>query len=184
MLGCCDFNVEPATIPCLVKGISAGLWVDLEAAWAFASGRQPGVTFKRSWDSTGGSRRDFMVGCPRAAAAAVSRCVVQEDRWILPHLAVRAHFECSRWVSRVSQPVQRTPLWLASWLPVLDKSRGSKSAEVQRVSGIFDDRLQFMTWDDALAYRVFRLSRALSGLCGPKNFKKIGPSTFFIVTFS
>ena len=44
-----------------------------------------------------GSRKDFMVGCRRAAAA-VSRCLVSEDRWILPHLAVRAHFECSRWV--------------------------------------------------------------------------------------
>ena len=63
-----DFNVEPTKIPCLAKGISAGLWVDQEATWAFASGRQPGVTCKRSWDSTGGSRRDFMVGCPRAAA--------------------------------------------------------------------------------------------------------------------
>ena len=30
-----DFNVEPTKIPCLVKGISAGLWVDLESAWAF-----------------------------------------------------------------------------------------------------------------------------------------------------
>ena len=29
----------------------------------------------------------------------------------------------------VTQPVQRTPLWLASWLPTLDKSRGSKSVE-------------------------------------------------------
>ena len=64
-----DFYGEPTKIPCLAKGISAGLWVDLEAAWALASGRQPGVTCKRSWDSTGGSRRDFMVGCPRAAAA-------------------------------------------------------------------------------------------------------------------
>ena len=36
--------------------LSAGLWVDL------ASGRQPGVTCKRSWDSTGGSRRDFLMG--------------------------------------------------------------------------------------------------------------------------
>ena len=62
-------------------------WVDLEAAWAFASGRQPGVTCKRSWDSAGGCWRDFKVGCPRAAAA-VSRYMVQEDRWILPHLAV------------------------------------------------------------------------------------------------
>ena len=48
------FNVEPTKIPDLAKGISDGLWVDLEAAWAFASGRQPGVTCKRSWDSTGG----------------------------------------------------------------------------------------------------------------------------------
>ena len=146
-----DFNVEPTKIPCLAQGISAGLWVDLEAAWAFASCRQPGVTCKRSWDSTGGSRRDFLVSCPRAAAA-VSKCVVQADRWILPHLAVRAHIECSRWVSRVSQPVQRTPLWPASWLPVLDESRGSKSAEVRRVWGICDGRLQFMTWDDALGF--------------------------------
>ena len=76
--------------------------------------------------------------------------MVQEDRWILPHLAVRTHFECSRWVSGVSHPVQRTPLWPASWSPVLDKSLGSKSAEVQRVWRIYDDRLQFMTRDDAL----------------------------------
>ena len=25
-----DFNVQPTKIPCLAKGISAGLWVDLE----------------------------------------------------------------------------------------------------------------------------------------------------------
>ena len=122
-----DFNVEPTKIPCLAKGISAGLWVDLEASWALASGRLPGVTYKRTWDSGGGSRRDFMIGCPRAAAA-VTGCMVREDRWILPHLAVRTHFQYSRCVSRVSQPVQRALLWPASWLPVLDKSRGSKSA--------------------------------------------------------
>ena len=123
-----DFNVEPTKIPCPAKGISAGLWVELEAAWAFASGRQPGVTCKRSWDSAGGSWRDFMIGCFRAAAA-VTGCTVREDRLILPHLAVRTHVQYSWWVSRV----QRTPLWPASWLLVLDKSRGSKSAEVQRV---------------------------------------------------
>ena len=41
-------------------------------------------------------------------------------------------------------------LWPASWLPVLDKSRGSKAAEVQRVWDKNDDRLQFMSRDDAL----------------------------------
>ena len=68
-------------VACLAKGISAGFWVDLEGCLGFCF-----------WST-------------------VFKCVVQEDRWILPHLAVRTHFEFSRWVSRVSQPVQRTPLW-------------------------------------------------------------------------
>ena len=90
-----------------------------------------------------------MDGCPRAAAA-VTGCMVREDGWILPHLAVRAHFQYSRWGSRVSLPVQRTPLWLASWLPVLDKSRGPSLRKFQRAWSIYDGRLQFMPRDDAL----------------------------------
>ena len=39
-----DLNVEPTKIHCLAKGISAGLWVDLESAWAFASGVPLAVT--------------------------------------------------------------------------------------------------------------------------------------------
>ena len=91
------------------------------------------------------------MGCPRAAAAAVvSGCEVMRDRWFVPHFAVRTCFDYSRWLAKVSLPVQRTSLWLASWLPVLDKGRGSKAAEVQRVWDIYDDRLQFMSRDDAL----------------------------------
>ena len=67
-----DFNVEPTKIPCLAKGISAGLWVGLEEAWALAAGLQPAPTCKREWASAGGHRRDFMVGCPLAAAAVLS----------------------------------------------------------------------------------------------------------------
>ena len=147
-----DFNVEPTMIPCLAKGIMAGLWVDLEASWAMASGRNPGVTCKQDLGSSIGSRRDFMVGCPRVAAA-VSGCEVLVDRWVVPHFAVRTCFDYSRWLARVSLPPQRSPLWPASWLPVLDKSRGSKAAEVQRVWDIYDDIykwLQFMSRDDAL----------------------------------
>ena len=61
------------------KGSRLGSGLILEAAWAFASGRQPGGTCKRFWDSVGGSRREFMVGGPRAAAA-VSGSMVLEDR--------------------------------------------------------------------------------------------------------
>ena len=35
-------------------------------------------------------------------------------------------------------------------MPAVDKSRGSKSVEVQRVWEIYDDRLQFMSRQDAL----------------------------------
>ena len=80
----------------------------------------------------GGHRRDFAIGCPLAAAAILS-CRVQPDRWIAPYSAVRALFDYGRWDAWVAQPVRCTPLWPASWLPVVDKTRGSKSAEVQRV---------------------------------------------------
>ena len=89
-----DFNVEPTKIPCLVKGISAGLWVDLEEAWALAAGSRPAPTCKRTW-SAGGHHKDFRVGCPLAVAAVLS-CKVQADRWIAPHLAVRTLFDCCR----------------------------------------------------------------------------------------
>ena len=52
--------MEPTKIPCLATGISAGLWVDL----------LPLVSM--IWSASGGHRRDFMVGCPLAAAAVLS----------------------------------------------------------------------------------------------------------------
>ena len=60
-----------------------------------------------------------MVGCTLAAAA-VSSCRVKPGRWIAPHLAVGAHFDCVR---------------------------GSQSVKVQTV---WDDRPQFMARSDAL----------------------------------
>ena len=63
---------------------------------------------------------DFMVGCSLAPAAVTSSSA-EPDRWIVPGLAVRTHFECNWWTCKVSQPVQRSPLWPASWLPALDQ---------------------------------------------------------------
>ena len=86
-----DFIAEPTKILCLAKGILAGHWVDQEVSWALAIGKQPASTCMREWGSGGGNRRDFMVGCPLAAAAVFS-CTVQADRWTAPHLAVRNSF--------------------------------------------------------------------------------------------
>ena len=105
-------------------------------------------TCKRCWTAAGSRRRDFILGCPLAAAAFLF-CKVQPDRWIAPHLAVRALFDCGRWEYWVTQLVQCTPLWPASWLPAVDKGRSSKSAEVQRVWKVYDERLQFMSRRDA-----------------------------------
>ena len=54
-----NFTVEPTKIPCLAKGISAGLWVDLKEAWALAAGSRQAPTCKRTWRGPGGHRRDF-----------------------------------------------------------------------------------------------------------------------------
>ena len=115
-----DFSVEPTKIPCLAEGISAGLRVDLEVSWSLAAGKQPASTCKRTWGCAGGHCGDFMVGCALAAAA-VASCFVQPDKWIERHLAVGTYFEYAKWTCRVILPVQRTPLWPASWLLALDK---------------------------------------------------------------
>ena len=77
----------------------------------------------------GGNRRDFLIGCPHAAAA-LEHCGVQNVKWILPHLAVRAALSAFWWTCEVVQPIACTPLWPASWLPAVDKSRNSRSADV------------------------------------------------------
>ena len=135
-----DFNSVPVRIPCLAKGISAGLWIDLEASWASASGREPEMTCKRTWDSDPGNRRDFQIGCPLCAAA-VRSCSFLGDRWLQPHFAVQTWFDACRWTARVTQPFRFTPVWPASWIRAVDRSRTSRSAEVRRVWEVYDERL-------------------------------------------
>ena len=125
------------------------LWVDLEAALACASGREPSVTFKRTWSPSGGSRRDFMVGSPRVAAAVTGWFTrkgglyliwLSERTFSVPGGSLEYH-------SRSSEHLFGLPPGCLC----LIKSRGSKSAEVERVWGIYDDRLQFMARDEALS---------------------------------
>ena len=67
-----------------------------------------------------------------------------------PHLGGRSRFTAERWTARVTQPARFTPLWPASWLSAVDKTRNSKSAEVRRVWEIFDERLQVVPAEDVL----------------------------------
>ena len=145
-----DFNIEPCKIPCLLKGIVGGYWFDLQDAWARAAGRVPGVTCKRDWACAGGTRRDFILCCPLATAA-LGGCWVDSTRWVQPHFAVCATFRACRWSARVVRPVPVTPLWPASRVSAVDKTRCSKSVEVRDVWDIYDDTLRFVPIGDAWA---------------------------------
>ena len=141
---------SPPRFLVLQKGSRAGLWVDLEASWAAAAGRDPAVTCKRTWNSDSGNRRDFQIGCPLCAAAVLS-CEDLCDRWIQPHLAVRTWFVADRWTALVTQLRRFTPLRPASWVSSVDRSRCSKSAEVRRIWDVYDERLGWVDAGDALS---------------------------------
>ena len=76
-----DLNADPAVIPCLAEGISAGRFVDLALAFSRGAGTAPAATCRFHLDGGGGTRGDFVVGCPDALAAS-DACFVT-DRCLL-----------------------------------------------------------------------------------------------------
>ena len=48
-----DLNVELVRVPCLLKGLIAGRWFDLQSSWAAASGVDPLPTCCRTFGSCG-----------------------------------------------------------------------------------------------------------------------------------
>ena len=55
-----DLNADPAVIPCLVKGISAGKFVDLALAFSRGAGTAPVATCRFSLEGGAGTRGDFL----------------------------------------------------------------------------------------------------------------------------
>ena len=51
------------------KGFRLGSGLISKVLGQFATSRQPASTCMREWGSGGGARRDFMIGCPLAAAS-------------------------------------------------------------------------------------------------------------------
>ena len=86
-----DLNADPAVIPCLAKGISAGKFVDLALTYSHGEWRRPDATCKFRLEDCVGSRRDFILGCSNALAASTA-CKVT-DRWFAPHFSVVARFK-------------------------------------------------------------------------------------------
>ena len=123
-----DLNADPAVIPCLAKGISAGRFVDLALAYSRRAGLTPDATCRFSRDEGTGSRRDFFVGCPNALAAS-DACFVT-DRWFTPHFSVLARFCIDAWMAYVACPVVCQPVWPSCWLDAIDSQSSSSATRV------------------------------------------------------
>ena len=108
-----DLNADPAVIPCLAKGTSAGRYIDLALAYSLGAGLAPDATCRFSGEDGTGSRRDFFVGCPSALAA--SQACYVTDRWFTPHFSVLARFRIGAWMADVACPVVCQSIWPACW---------------------------------------------------------------------
>ena len=146
-----DLNADPAVIPCLAKGISAGRYVDLALAYSRGAGLTPDATCRFSGEDGPCSRRDSFVGCPNALAASVA-CVVT-DRWFTLHFSVVARFCIDAWMADVACPIVCQPIWPACWLDTPDRSSSSAARAVQDVWDVCRDELGQVPGDVVLALR-------------------------------
>ena len=96
----------------------------------------PSSTCQFQLDEDKGSRRDFLLACPIALAAA-NACYVSPDRWFIPHFSVSAEFSLSAWDATVDRARTLSPLWPACWLQYPDRSRSSASPEVRDVWDVY-----------------------------------------------
>ena len=146
-----DLSADPAVIPCLAKGISAGRFVDLALAFSRGAGTTPVATCRKNLEGGAGTRRDFLVGCPNALAAS-DACFVT-DRWFTHHFSVFARFRIDAWLADVACPVVCQPVWPACWLDIPDRSSSSSCRVVQDVWDVDRDELGMVPDDVVLALR-------------------------------
>ena len=101
-----------------------------------------------------GSRRDFILACPIALAAA-SMCAVLPDRWFTPHFAVCAEFTLSSWDAIVERARIHSPLWPACWVNCPDRSRSSSNSVVRDIWDVYIREVGFVPLE--VRTNLFRL---------------------------
>ena len=151
LLVACDLNADPAVIPCLAKGISAGKFVDLALAYSLRAGVKPDATCKFKLEDCVGSRGDIIVACPYALAASTA-CFVT-DRWSTPHFSVVARLGIDRWSADIACQEVCQPVWPACWMDTPDRSSSSVVRVVHNVWDVYRDELGVIPADVVLALR-------------------------------
>ena len=139
----------------VIPSLANGHWVDLEQAFAFGRGVSPSSTCQFQLDEDKGSRRDFILACPIALAAA-SMCSVLPDRWFTPHFAVCAEFALSSWnaIVRTGQD-SFSPCGLLAWLDCPDRSRSSQTLVVRDIWDVYNREVGFVPLE--VRTNLFRL---------------------------
>ena len=138
-----DFNADPIVIPSLAKGVMDGHWIDLEQAFATGRGVAPSHTCQFQLDEDKGSRRDLVLACPIAMAAAAACRVFARS-------LVHSGFFCLCGVRSLclDATVERarvySPLWPACWLTCLDRSGRSPSHAVQNIWDVHVQEVGFV----------------------------------------
>ena len=128
-----DLNADPAVIPCLAKGMSAGRYVDLALAHSLGADLAPDNTCTFNRDDGTGSRRDFFVGCP--GAPATSQACYLTDRWFTSHFSVLARFRIGAWMGNVAWLLVSLFGLLLGWTLLIGLLR--LPLRLCRTSGIF-----------------------------------------------
>ena len=155
----------------LAEGIMDGHWIDLEQA--FATGRvvAPSRTCQFQLDEDKGSRKDFVLACPIAMAAAAA-CRVLPDRWFVPHFAVFAESALSAWDATVERARVYSRLWPACWLTCSDRSRRSPSHAVQNIWDVEKLALFLGRLGRSSLLHVTPLTLMRLGVCGAVNLRR------------
>ena len=129
-----DLNADPAVIPCLANGMSAGRYVDLALAHSLGVGSTPGITCTFNRDDCFGSRRDFFVGCSNTLAA--SHACDVTDRWFsLIFLFLHAFVLMPGWLRFLARLLVSLFGLLVGWILLIGLPR--HHLVLSRMSGVF-----------------------------------------------
>ena len=146
-----DLNADPAVIPCLAKGISAGRHVDLALAYSLGAGLTPDVTCRFSREDGTGSRRDFFVGCPNALAAS-SLALSPIGGLLLTFLFLLAFVLVLRWLTLLALLYASLFGLLVGWTLLIGPPR--RPLVLSRMSGdVYRDELGVVPDEVVLALR-------------------------------
>ena len=113
-----DLNADPAVIPCLAKGISAGRYVDLALAHSLGAGLAPDITCTFNRDDGSGSRRDFVLGCP-AVLAASHACHVTDSGLLPTFLFLHAFVLMPGWLMLLARLLVSLFGLRVGWIPLI-----------------------------------------------------------------